>query len=249
MTSSGPVSCRERRAVTSCYAHKPGIAQSLNDWLSGLADRWPTLIPLGTLHQDDPDLAVEARRCLDTLGFRGFKIHCGVQRVAPDDPRLFPLYEAALDFDRPVLVHAGSGPYPASWLGFRHFHRLMRRYPGLKVQVAHLGMWEVEDFLSLTERYPGVYFDLAAVTNRHLALPVSGLDKILRRYPERVLYGSDFPLIEEPYPRFLDLLRSLELPDAVYRGVTRENAEILWGYQPLQGGNAERGSSASDPRG
>src|SRR5437870_520386 len=75
------------------YAHKPGMARSLNEWLAGIGARLRGAIPLGTLHPDDPDLMRVAGEALDDLRLSGFKLHFSVQRVYPDDPRLYPVYE------------------------------------------------------------------------------------------------------------------------------------------------------------
>lgn len=217
------------RAVCCAYAHKPGLAVFLNDWLADLAREHPVVLPLGTVHPDDPDPAAEARRCLDELGFAGLKVHCAVQEVAADDARLFPVYEAARERGRPVLIHAGGAPYPTPWLGYERFAALMRRYPDLKVQVAHLGMWEHPRFLRLADRYPNLYFDLAAVTDRHMGLLTADLEAALRTYPERIVFGSDAPIIEEDYEAFVRLLEELGLPGATLRRVCRDNALALWG--------------------
>ncbi len=81
-----PVACGAERIVGCNYAHKPGIASSLNAWLLELARRWPQIVPLATLHPDDPALGMAAEHCL-SQGFAGFKVHCAVQMVSPADPR------------------------------------------------------------------------------------------------------------------------------------------------------------------
>src|SRR5436853_4472519 len=72
------------------YAHKPGIARSLNQWVAETAARLHEAIPLGTLHPDDADLLAIATEATDVLGLRGFKFHHSVQRFHADDPRLAP---------------------------------------------------------------------------------------------------------------------------------------------------------------
>lgn len=91
------------------YAHKPGMARSLNDWLADLATVHPEVVPIGCVHQDD-DVSAETEYCLGELGFAGMKLHCAVQRVSMDDPRLDPLYETLIAFNKPLIVHAGTAP-------------------------------------------------------------------------------------------------------------------------------------------
>src|SRR2546425_306204 len=93
------------------YAHKPGMARSLNEWLAGIGARLRGAIPLGTLHPDDPDLMRVAGEALDDLRLSGFKLHFSVQRVYPDDPRLYPVYERAEAEGRVFVLHVGTAPY------------------------------------------------------------------------------------------------------------------------------------------
>lgn len=215
------------RIVACNYAHKPGIAASLNDWLYRLAQARPEIVPLATLHPDDPHIGPAARYYL-RQGFAGFKVHCAIQKVTPDDPRLRPLYEAALAGDCPVLIHAGTAPYPSPELGVEHFRRLMQRYPGLKVQVAHLGMWEWESFLALAEEYAGLYFDTAAIIDRHMGFPEEKLKSTLVAYQDRILFGSDLPIMETTYDAFLRRFLELELPAEVLHKVFYDNAAKLY---------------------
>lgn len=199
----------------------------MNDWLYRLAQDHPEIIPLATLHQDDPDLRTAAQQCLER-GFAGFKIQCAVQRVSPADPRLWPLYETAIAYDCPVLIHAGTAPHPSPVLGIEHFRQLMRRYPRLKVQVAHLGMWEWEAFLALTEKYEGLYFDTAAIIDRHMAYPPDRLRSTLITYQDRVIFGSDLPIMEGTYRDFMQYFLALDLPEEACRRIFYANALKLY---------------------
>jgi predicted TIM-barrel fold metal-dependent hydrolase len=75
------------------YAHRPGIADELNRFLSSLIGRFPKTAGLATLHPEDTDGEDILRRAHEELGLRGLKLHCHVLKLAPDDPVLFPAYE------------------------------------------------------------------------------------------------------------------------------------------------------------
>jgi len=215
------------RIVGCHYAHKPGIATSLNAWLLQLTQTWPQIIPLATLHPDDPALRTAAEHCLNQ-GFAGFKVHCAVQMISPADSRLWPLYETAIEYDRPVLIHAGTAPHPSPVLGVDHFKQLMKRYPCLKMQVAHLGMWEWEAFLALTEKYERLYFDTAAITDRHMGFPQDRLRSVLITYQDRIIFGSDLPIMEGTYPDFVQHFLALDLPEEVWQKLFHDNAARLY---------------------
>lgn len=59
----------------------------------------------------------------------------------------------------PVVTHCGSGPAPGAHTGPEPIGRLLARHPRLKLVVAHMGMPEYGDFLTLAEAYPGVRLD------------------------------------------------------------------------------------------
>src|SRR5437667_2970258 len=65
------------------YAHKPGIARSLNEWIAATARQLPAGIPVGTVHAGDPDILAIADDAMDA-GLAGFKVHLSVQRVRAD---------------------------------------------------------------------------------------------------------------------------------------------------------------------
>ncbi|MBE3553313.1 MAG: amidohydrolase [Kyrpidia tusciae] len=185
------------------YAHKPGMARSLNDWLADLATVHPEVVPIGCVHQDD-DVSAETEYCLGELGFAGMKLHCAVQRVSMDDPRLDPLYETLIAFNKPLIVHAGTAPRDyTGTVGVRFFARAMDRFPELRVQVAHFGLYETESFVRLAEQLPNVVFDTAAITPEtlnHWPGPMGWPQaeqwvEWIERLPGRVLFGSDIPFL------------------------------------------------------
>lgn len=182
------------------YAHRPGIAHSLNAWLRLFVEEHPWLVPFGTVHPEDVDLADTVRQCLDEFGFAGMKVHCNVQRVSPDDRRLEPLFALAEERQAPVVIHAGLLPYPDEFTGAARFRRLMARHPSLRVQVAHLGAGEWEAFFDLMAEYEGIVMDTAWIAGnpRFRPLPEAVLRGIAR-FPDRILFGSDFPIIEWDY--------------------------------------------------
>ncbi len=211
------------------YAHKPGMARSLNRWVAETAARFPQAIPLGTLHPEDADTVDAAVEAMDSLGLAGFKFHISVQRFYPDDPRLFPVYERAEAQGRIFVLHVGTAPYRDPFTGIARFRRVMERFPRLRVCVAHLGAFETDAFLALTEEFPYLYLDTSmAVTP--LAQPYVGIDAEsvtnaqLLQYQDRILFGSDFPLIPYDYEEERRWAWERGLPLEVQRKIFYDNA-------------------------
>ncbi|HEX9103890.1 MAG TPA: amidohydrolase family protein, partial [Polyangia bacterium] len=95
------------RVVGLCYSHVPQMARELNRFMAELARAHPErLIALGTVLPGEPDADAIVDEALG-LGLRGFKIHCHVQKLGPDDPRLDLVYERAAAAGVPVVIHAG----------------------------------------------------------------------------------------------------------------------------------------------
>jgi predicted TIM-barrel fold metal-dependent hydrolase len=210
------------------YAHKPGIARSLNAWIARTARRLPAGIPVGTVHAGDADIVAIADEAIGE-GIAGFKFHLSVQRFRADDARLMPFYERVAEQGRFLVVHAGTMPYRDRFTGLAGFQAVMARFPMLRVIVAHLGGFETEGFLALTETFPNLYLDttmaLTPVADRYVggdadAIPTA----LLLRYQDRIMLGSDFPLIPYPYEEERSFIARRALPDAVARKILYENA-------------------------
>jgi predicted TIM-barrel fold metal-dependent hydrolase len=218
-----------RRFCFFSYAHRPGMSRELNRWLATTAAALPDAIALGTLHPDDPDLDAVAAEATGDLGLRGFKFHHSVQKFHVDDPRLFGVYERAEAAGHVFMLHVGTMPYRDPFTGVERFQRLMARFPRLRVCVAHMGAFQSAEFLALLPRYPHLYVDTTMAMTAH-ATPYTGADPAavtdadLVRHQDRVLFGSDFPLI--PYDYDLERRWAWErgLGDDVRRKIFHDNA-------------------------
>jgi uncharacterized protein len=222
------------RFVFMPYAHREGMSRSLNHWVANVQSIFaPHAIGFGTFHPDDaeaiPDLAVEA---FTTLHLKGAKLHPQVGHFAIDDARLFALYEQAVEHAAILLIHAGRVPQAGEHTGARAFARLMRRFPELRVIVAHAGADEYDAFFDLCGLYPGVYLDTAMVFSRYLGGPPP-IQRMLE-FQDRVLYGSDFPNIPYDVRDGVQAILDLRLGRALEEKLFCTNAARLLGLDPAQ---------------
>ena len=210
------------------YAHKPGIARALNAWIADTAKALPAGIPVGTVHAGDADVVAVADEAMDA-GLAGFKFHLSVQRFRADDTRLMPFYERVAERERFLIVHAGTMPYRDAFTGLDGFRGVMRRFPRLRVIVAHLGAFDTEGFLAMTEEFPNLYLDttmaLTPLSDRYLGGDADAIPtEWLLRYQDRIMLGSDFPLIPYAYEEERSFVARRSLPDAVARKILHDNA-------------------------
>jgi predicted TIM-barrel fold metal-dependent hydrolase len=215
------------RFVFMPYAHRANMSRSLNHWVANVQTTFaPHAIGFGTFHPDDeealPELVDEA---FVQLGLRGAKLHPQVGQFALDDPRLDPLYERAIERGALVLIHAGRRPEPNDHVGARAFARLMRRFPRLKVIVAHSGADEFDAFFDLCGIYEGVFLDTAMVFNKFLGGPPP-IQRVLE-FQDRVLFGSDFPNIPYRLESAIQSILDLRLGRALEEKLLSTNAARL----------------------
>ena len=172
------------------YAHRDGVAASVNEWSAAEVPRYPWLVPGATFHPADEALPALVHRALVELGLRVVKLHCSVGSFSPKDPRLAPLWETASETRAPIVIHAGQkgfGDTAADEL--EDLPPVLEAYPRLRIVLAHSGHPATRRTLELMERFPNLHADLTPVWDRPVDLDAAGLE----RFPGRFLFGSDAP--------------------------------------------------------
>jgi hypothetical protein len=204
------------------YAHRGGVAASLNRWMAETFAGDPFVVPGATVHPDD-DVAEVVAEASDTFGLSVFKIHCSVGRFPADDRRLDPLWRRASETGSPVVVHPGSaheGTATAEELDA--VARTASRWPDATIIVAHFGSPATDRTLELLSRTRSVHADLTPVVADPVSIPrpaIAGLER-------RILFGSDTPTV------------AVSIEDSIAR-------VRAWGLSPedegaVLGGNADR---------
>jgi predicted TIM-barrel fold metal-dependent hydrolase len=219
------------RAFTALlYPHKPGMARSLNEWGADFAARTPGCLHSATFFAE-PSAAADVRRAIDQ-GARVFKCHLQVGGFDPNDPVLDAAWGLLAEAGVPVVTHCGSGPVAGRFTGPAPIARLLARHPALRLVVAHLGMPEYGEFLTLAERHPGVLLDTTMaftpfIDDAGAPFPTAELPR-LRDLGDRVLLGTDFPNIPYTYADALEALERTGLGADWLRAVCHNNAAVLF---------------------
>ncbi len=165
-----------------------GIAVD-NDYLAELARGRPdTLAWACCVTPTEASAAAEVERCVRELGavavgelgpvYGGFRL---------DDPRCFPVWEAARDLDVPLLVHAG--PAQARWGHLKYgdltaVDEVAIQLPDLKIVICHLGYNRYEEAAFIVAKHENVFADISWLPQ------LAGFDRrALSRYLPPVTYG------------------------------------------------------------
>lgn len=210
------------------YAHRPGVAQMMNDWNRGFAKEYPESLWSGTFYPE-PD-AGEQVAALVSDGVEIFKAHMQVGEFPADHPLLEPVWDQLEQSRTPIVLHAGSGPAPGEHTGPASVRRVLERWPNLTLIIAHLGMPEYDEFMDIAEGYPNVYLDTTMTFVDFFAEhEKSAIDRErLARLEDRILFGSDFPNIPYPFAHQVEVLDRLGLGVDWFRSIAWNNPTRLF---------------------
>jgi predicted TIM-barrel fold metal-dependent hydrolase len=221
------------KVVALHYAHKPGMARALNEYVAALALADSRIIGLATVFPGEPGAPAILRDAF-AAGLKGVKLHCHVQTFAPDEARLHEVYAACAEANVPLVMHAGREPaspaYKAdvySLCSADRVERVLEAHPTLKLCVPHLGADEFGEYESLLERYDHLWLDTTMVAAEFFPMQVPR--RLFEVRPDRILYGTDFPNLPYAWDRELHRVLRLKLRDDVEAGVVGQNALKLFG--------------------
>ena len=220
-----------RRFTALPYAHKPDMAEFLNDWAAGFAARVPEAAVCGTFF---PEPGVTAYVTSRAASVEVWKVHVQVGAFTVTDASLDEAWGLIAETGTPVVLHAGSGPVAGEHTGPEPVAALLARHPRLRLVIAHAGAPEYADFLRLAETYERVALDTTmAFTPFFEEMAGAYPAELLPRLRDlglggKVHLGSDFPNIPYPYGVQLEALERLGLGEDWLRAVCWTNTETLF---------------------
>lgn len=173
------------------------------------------------------------------LGLMGLKLHPSKQKFYPNDPKLFPIYEKCLQYNKPITFHAGMSWQPDAPMKYAqpiNFEEVAIRYPQLRMNLAHFGFPWVVDTAALILKYPNVYADTAGV---YMDSPEQFFDQIFTKLmgpfwvdhnlADKILFGSNSPRFRPA--RIRRGLDSLELSTSTREKILGKNALKFLGME------------------
>ncbi|MDJ0989837.1 MAG: amidohydrolase family protein [Desulfobacterales bacterium] len=215
-----------RHVVALQYAHRPGIAEWLNQYLADECRGYKGKVTgMATVFPGE-DHAVEILRRAFDQGLGGVKLHAHVQCFDMLADEMKPIYALCQAEHKPLLMHVGREPKSPAYLCDPHaicsadrLEQILSAYPHLRICVPHLGFDELKPYRQLAAAYDNLWLDTTMVLTDYFPL---GEAVDLRDYrPDRIMYGSDFPNIPYAWDRELKCLRG--------SGLTRSALDkLLW---------------------
>ncbi len=142
----------------------------------------------------------------------GIKMYPGYNHVWLHDPRHAPFYDLARSYDVPVVIHTGDTASSRALLKYAHpltVDEVAVKFPEVRFIMAHCGNPWIVDAVEVAAKNPNVSLDLSGLAEgfftaewycshfrgylEHLRTWLTYLD-----HYEKVLYGSDWPLVHIP---------------------------------------------------
>ncbi len=147
--------------------------------------------------------AREARRLIEEHGVKGFKFHPTVQGFHPYDRMAWPIYEVIDEFKLPAIFHSGhsgigsgmrcGGGLRLEYSNPMHLDDVAIAFPDMQIVIAHPSWPWQDEALSVAMHKPNVWLDLSGWSPRYFPPQLVQYANTLLK--DRVLFGSDFPLI------------------------------------------------------
>jgi predicted TIM-barrel fold metal-dependent hydrolase len=206
-----------------------------NEWLAGLAERYPgVLMGFGSVDPHADDALDEMSRAAD-LGLKGMKFHPTMQVFHPGDEGFYPLWERAQDLGLVLLFHTGTcgigaGTPGAGGTKIRYSHpgfldAVGADFPGITWIAAHFGWPWFQECLAIALHKSNVWIELSGWAPRYL--PPEVVREAGARLSDRTLFGSDYPFIE--LDRWFREFDQLGLPEESRQAILWRNASRLLG--------------------
>lgn len=202
----------------------------------GAARHNDVLIPYGSVDPHRPDALDVARRLIEDHGVRGFKFHPTVQGFSPDDEAFYPLYAVLQEARVPALFHTGQTGIGAGMPGGRGLRLALSNpmlldgvaadFPDLQIVMAHPSVPWQDEALSVATHKHSTWIDLSGWSPKYFPAELVRYANSLLK--DRVLFGSDFPLLT-PERWIADADKAGTFKPEVLPGIMKHNAARLLG--------------------
>jgi predicted TIM-barrel fold metal-dependent hydrolase len=176
-------------------------------------DRFIGFVGVDPVGQGADRTRAEIERAVEEWNFRGVGEIGGEDLLAP---AWEVVYATCLERQLPILLHVGI-PLPSMSLRESHpfvLDELANRHRDLTIIAAHVGAPWIIETLSVAVRHPNVYLDISTLPSIRKGLVPAVLALCTEQgLEERVLFGSDYPVVDPC--RYAQTIRRLSVPAPV----------------------------------
>jgi hypothetical protein len=196
---------------------KQGV-EEFNDWIFQACSGYPEqLIPFMGVDPGRGELALRlVNKYVKHYDARGVKVYPPTG-WRPDEGRIAPFWDLVDELGLMVVSHSGAvwGPLNEELSRPSYYSKILQKHQDLKLVIAHLGGKYREEMYDVLANFPNAYTDCSALQGWLPSNPekvMERLEEAAKRVPERVFFGTDWPLFELAYsqPFFVEMIRKGE---------------------------------------
>jgi predicted TIM-barrel fold metal-dependent hydrolase len=220
----------------------PLTMKEKTDWHADEADRDPNLLTfVGLDPRRGKEGLEELERAIKEKNCAGWKMY-PPNGFYPDNEAFYQYYELCSELDVPIVIHQGfTSRFKHIKYGRPvHVDSVAVDFPNLKIVLAHVGVPWVDEALTIASKNPNVSVDVsgwqifASRTPDRIYSMIADA-KLVRVFPNRMIWGSDFPLFEQAMPlkKWRDFFAKLQIPDSLldkgYPQISQDEIEaVMW---------------------
>ncbi|AIY89812.1 amidohydrolase family protein [Geoglobus acetivorans] len=208
----------------------PEMTKPLAEWNAELKKRLNCHVFTG-FHQDN---GTEELYRIFELGIDGLKLHPPVQRLYPDSREALEIYEVLDELGKPLVIHTGYFLDNGFKYTLPEFYETLAYSYSFPVILAHMMVGKTEHLPRFLDARSNIYSDTSLAFIRvEIPDPRSGekvrfysdeVREAVMQYPDRILYGSEIPVIWVDPDETLRTLNQEFDEDTVIQ-ITRKNPE------------------------
>lgn len=164
--------------------------------------RLDRFIPFCSINLAKKNFSLQLEQLATNYAFKGIKLHPPMQKFAPYSENMFDLYEKAIELDMPIVFDGYSQSKDILLYNLHpyEYDKLAKRYPELKIVIAHAGGHKIWDAYFVARSNKNVYLDISLICHlfKNTSL-ISDLQVMLDLLDEKIIFGSDFPTVGITY--------------------------------------------------
>ena len=209
---------------------KQGV-EEFNDWVFEACSRYPDkFIPFIGVDPSRGETALRlVNKYVKRFDARGVKVYPPTG-WRPDEERIAPFWKLLDDLEMVVVAHSGAvwGPLNEEISRPSYYASVLEKRQSMKLVIAHLGGKYRDEMYGLLGRFANAYTDCSALQGWLPSQPemvMARLEEVSKRIPDRVFFGTDWPLFELAYsqPYFVELIQkgtwgSEEMKERLFSG-------------------------------
>jgi predicted TIM-barrel fold metal-dependent hydrolase len=167
-------------------------------------------------------------KCVKEYGFIGIHVHPHGFDLGPDHAFYFPYYAKCVELGIPAMFSMG---HTLDYMPIENgrpakLDKIALYFPELTIVCTHTGWPWVEEAIAVASKHPNVYLGTSAYSPK---VWKPEMIKFINTWgQDKVLWGSDFPLLK--HPEALTQLDALELREGPKKKLLYENAMKVFPY-------------------